>query len=339
MKSLNVISGSGEMFQITIPENGVVERLSRGMELISSGSSESGFSVITAALEDFFPRNYRTALRKITVADAFKLASAFAQKVSLRISPEFPEDFSAPEKGSFTGVIFDTVPMENRILQRSVEVDRERLAGVITAGTAPQEEHSRYTYRSLKLPSPAVFSVGSGQTAAEHEPDVYDVPEMEFYPVSDEGFVQPGLPFARKELPADNGGLSENISAAGLPGTVISVINVSPEHAVGAAEFARNISPVSPDGEKKLFRTAEKDMMQINDDIIAVALAFKWTLEYAASLPQELLHRCMKHAGLTVIKSVRPMPVPDFSPEDIRGAAERGLKALENFQEHNRKKS
>ena len=43
MKSLNVISGSGEMFQITIPENGVVERLSRGMELISSGSSESGF--------------------------------------------------------------------------------------------------------------------------------------------------------------------------------------------------------------------------------------------------------------------------------------------------------
>lgn len=215
MKSLKVISGSGEIFSVSIPENGIIDQLRYALELIGSGNSECGSSVITAALEHFFPRNYRTMLCRISSADAFKLGSALVE-------------------------LFDS-------------------SG---ADPLPEETDRRTGHESISITAEKFFP---------QQNDIHD----------------------------------EKISAA----------------------------PESQDhGELKLRPYQEnKQTVKINTGIIAVAFAFKWTLEYTASLPPEILQHCMDYAGIRSV-SATTHPIREFSPEEIRSAIDRNREVRERFR-------
>ena len=72
---------------------------------------------------------------------------------------------------------------------------------------------------------------------------------------------------------------------------------------------------------------------EISDRIIAVAFAFKWTLEYTASLPEALLKRCMAHAGIKQTARRTEQFINEPSPEEISRAVQRGKAALEKVLE------
>lgn len=64
-----------------------------------------------------------------------------------------------------------------------------------------------------------------------------------------------------------------------------------------------------------------------SDEIIQAALCYKWTLEYAASLPREVLLRCLEIAA-----GKRAVP-PEAASEELRQAVARGAEAMRKFQE------
>ena len=77
------------------------------------------------------------------------------------------------------------------------------------------------------------------------------------------------------------------------------------------------------------------DTASFSQEVILAAFHFKWSLEYAASLPPELLLRCLETAlaaanGVTFPRQISPMP--EWTPEEIRQAARRGAEALERFK-------
>jgi hypothetical protein len=78
------------------------------------------------------------------------------------------------------------------------------------------------------------------------------------------------------------------------------------------------------------------NMSSFSQEIILAAYHFKWSLEYAASLPPELLLRCLETAlaaagGGTYFPRSAPA-APQFTAEEIRQAVKRGAEALERFK-------
>ena len=76
----------------------------------------------------------------------------------------------------------------------------------------------------------------------------------------------------------------------------------------------------------------EQSLLPFSAAVIQAAYCYKWTLEYAASLPCEVLHRCLEVAGL---KQSVPASVITLSPEEIKKAAARGAAAIRKYKEQN----
>ncbi|MBE6384930.1 MAG: hypothetical protein E7048_04595 [Lentisphaerae bacterium] len=70
----------------------------------------------------------------------------------------------------------------------------------------------------------------------------------------------------------------------------------------------------------------------ITGEVILAAYRFKWTLEYAASLPLELLRRCLEVAGEKRTFPAAAIPEELYSPEEIRRAAERAAEAVKHLK-------
>ena len=73
-----------------------------------------------------------------------------------------------------------------------------------------------------------------------------------------------------------------------------------------------------------------------SQEVILAAYHFKWSLEYAASLPPELLLRCLETAlaaanGVTYFPRSVPA-APQWTTEEIQQAVRRGAEALERFK-------
>ena len=81
-------------------------------------------------------------------------------------------------------------------------------------------------------------------------------------------------------------------------------------------------------------KTAAADADEVEDEVIALAFAFKWTLEYAAALPPRLRARCLE---LCRFRRESPPPAGTaFAPEELARAVARNAAALARFR--NRKK-
>ena len=80
-------------------------------------------------------------------------------------------------------------------------------------------------------------------------------------------------------------------------------------------------------GESILAGLKEERMENFSGEIIQAAFYYKWTLEYAASLPFKVLLRCLEVAEG---KNSVPAAVP---PEELRKAAARGMEAARKFLE------
>ena len=65
------------------------------------------------------------------------------------------------------------------------------------------------------------------------------------------------------------------------------------------------------------------------DEVIAAAYCYKWHLEYAASLPPELLERCLRIAG---VRHRAPEPEVTFSAEEINDAIRRNEELREKLK-------
>lgn len=79
------------------------------------------------------------------------------------------------------------------------------------------------------------------------------------------------------------------------------------------------------------FSTDTENRM-ITGEVIWAAYCFKWTLEYAASLPLELLRRCLEVAGEKRTFPAAAIPEELYAPEEIRRAAERAAEAVKQLK-------
>ena len=75
----------------------------------------------------------------------------------------------------------------------------------------------------------------------------------------------------------------------------------------------------------------ENPVSSFSDRVIAAAFYYKWSLEYAAALPEELLERCLRFAGGDRRKPEQISPVETLTPEEIAQAAVRGAAAVEKL--------
>ena len=96
----------------------------------------------------------------------------------------------------------------------------------------------------------------------------------------------------------------------------------------------------TPAGGKLPFSSAGTmdNMSSFSQEVILAAYHFKWSLEYAASLPPELLLRCLETAlaaagGGTYVPRSAPA-APQWTDEEIRQAVRRGAEALERFKKN-----
>ena len=94
----------------------------------------------------------------------------------------------------------------------------------------------------------------------------------------------------------------------------------------------------TPAGGKLPFSSAGTmdNMSSFSQEVILAAYHFKWSLEYAASLPPELLLRCLETA-LAAANGITSFPrtvsaAPQFTAEEIWQAVKRGAEALERFK-------
>lgn len=92
--------------------------------------------------------------------------------------------------------------------------------------------------------------------------------------------------------------------------------------------------PPSEEGDEagKCENPFETEERIFSDTVIAAAFHYKWHLEYAAALPEELLKRCLRIAGAVPGKEAPSPPVEvHLTPEEIARAAARSAKALEKL--------
>ena len=75
--------------------------------------------------------------------------------------------------------------------------------------------------------------------------------------------------------------------------------------------------------------TAAEQGRSYGDEVIAAAYCYKWHLEYAASLPPELLERCLRIAG---VRHRAPEPEVTFSAEEINDAIRRNEELREKLK-------
>ena len=97
-----------------------------------------------------------------------------------------------------------------------------------------------------------------------------------------------------------------------------------------AAEISGN--GYAPGAGNDFSTNTERESRTITGEVIWAAYCFKWTLEYAASLPLELLRRCLEVAGEKRTFPAAAIPEELYSPEEIRRAAERAAEAVKQLQ-------
>lgn len=135
-------------------------------------------------------------------------------------------------------------------------------------------------------------------------------------------------------------GIPQNILREQLPEQAFSVTHTSPMNTFSVSKNQRpNVFSAgqAQRGNNGTFPASvpENDTASFSQEVILTAFHFKWSLEYAASLPPELLLRCLETAlaaanGVTFTRQLPSMP--EWTPEEIRQAARRGAEALERFK-------
>ena len=315
MEQLTVISGSGESFELALTDNAALQRAAVLREKMATLSPEQLRMEVVGIFREIFPSRYQEPLERISAADAFKLASAFA----LLYKNDKAEVF-------FKGA--------------------EKLFSVIENETAPLLAASSAQSESCKREAPFVIQSGRGEfselekgrfkIARKFEKDIC----TSVFPLSDKTnspfFVSEKLrggergsqKWGKYFFTAKENLLEESFSAVE---NHLAEGNLRVNEEAFFSDVQKFCKAECVFSEKQ--PSEELRSMPITDDIILAAYSFKWSLEYAASLPPELLRRCLEIAG-GGRKSVTLAEIPEamYSPEAVRRAAVRAAEAVANYR-------
>ena len=99
MEHLTVISGSGDTFELSLPSQEKIGRIAALFRENISLPRDLFRERVISHLQEYFPVSYRSPLERITVSDAFKLASAL-------MTLAHTEAPSAPAPGTFVSSVF-----------------------------------------------------------------------------------------------------------------------------------------------------------------------------------------------------------------------------------------
>lgn len=135
--------------------------------------------------------------------------------------------------------------------------------------------------------------------------------------------------FSLRNDPAGAVSISVAVSEKNLPVLPFSLVSRFEKRKEPLPE--KHFSNGTTQGGGEFFSTLPEGR-GISDEVILAAFRFKWSLEYAASLPEELLRRCLDVAGVRRSLATSEIPVDVYTPEAIRKAAERAAKAVENYR-------
>lgn len=370
MEQLTVISGNGEQFELSLPDMAALQSVAALCRKNQRSSSGYLRHMVMQHFRAFFPLRYQDSLERISGTDAIKLASALtllAEKGKAGVfSPPLLEasgenlSVHCDGKELFPYTFSGDKENENGTLGRSGEEYFEISSLQSPPGeelviSLSEKEYSgdvRIETSFLQSPSgeETVISLSDQELFKEYKERTKNFPEEQnssrflFLPEKtgnaaedffsscdprDPDGQMPPPEFSLRHDPAGAVSISVAVSEENLP--------VLPFSLVSRFEKRREPLPENHFSTGKTQRAGDSfstlpEGKGITDEVILAAFRFKWSLEYAASLPEELLRRCLEVAGERRPFALSEIPVDVYTEEAVRRAAERAAKAVENYR-------
>lgn len=266
MENLTVISGSGERYELLLPDPSQISRSAAALREALKENCDTRKRKVRQILAPFFPLRCRESLEELSVPDLLKLLAAF-RTISGKENEE-ASLFPIAEKGS---------PEEE---SESVPPVKEQIS--FSAGTGKKddpEEEGKNFFRSVSALFAPLENVHAEKGTADREINFFSL-------------------FSGKKR---------------------NKFQKQPSFIKQLLFPSRLKSPSAAAEEEKIKKN-------FSDEVIAAAFHYKWHLEYAASLPSDLLKRCLETAG-TDFRG-KELMTQSFSEEEIARAVRRGKEAL-----------
>lgn len=358
MENLTVISGSGERFDLRLPEPELIRKTAEALRRSLLHGPGSGRSAVLQSLAPFFPLRFREQLADISESDVCKLISAFtilAGEESPAVSGAPPEAGKNPPLLQERSVKFQeadlpVVSISDHLLPSKQEV---------SVHAFPEQEKG--TFSLCADPGADIFAGAPDGSLPEESPPADTPGASERKPGILKKYLFPflktlakGTLFAlgRKYLPRPVAAAGSKVITELLfpgSGSLLAPERKEEEESAFLSESESSSLPVIQEREKVpgavKSLSAEKKSPEVSvetereqersfsDEVIAAAYCYKWHLEYAASLPAELLERCLATAGVR-LHSPPPPPV-SFSAQEISDALRRNKELRERLKKKN----
>ena len=372
MENLTVISGSGERFDLRLPEPESIRKTAEALRRSLLHGPGSGRSAVLQSLAPFFPPRFREQLADISESDVCKLISAF----NILAGEESPAVSGAPpEAGKKTPLLQEGSVKSQEADLPVISISDHLLPSKQEVSVHAFPEQEKGTFSLCADPGADIFAgAPDGDGSLPEESPPADTPgSSERKPGILKKYLFPflktlakGTLFAlgRKYLPrpvaaAGSKVITELLFPGG--GSLLAPERKEEEESAFLSESESSSLPViqerekvpgavkSLSAEKKSAekkspekKSAEKKSPEVSvetereqersfsDEVIAAAYCYKWHLEYAASLPAELLERCLATAGVR-LHSPPPPPV-SFSAQEISDALRRNKELRERLK-------